>query len=299
MKTKLSVNTGFAVNRYCEPAEWTAVVREAGAENIQFTADLLNVSLPTTIVQRKLSEINRACSHNEISVSSVFTGAFTRVNHLAHPDRELQLYWIDWFKRFSDLARELGTTRIGSHPGIFTMEDDRCPLKREARRRENIENWHVVAEYAKGIGIEEIFWEPMSISREQGETISECRRLQHDLNINSPLPFKICLDVDHGDLSSMDPRDTDPYAWLYEFATDAPMIHLKQSSANKGGHWPFTEEHNETGRIFPEKVIETLVSGGAEDVDFVLELSFKEREPADSSVVSALKESVSFWASVA
>ena len=39
----------------------------------------------------------------------------------------------------------------------------------------------------------------MSISREQGETIPETRKLQQDVNDGAPLPFKICLDVDHGD----------------------------------------------------------------------------------------------------
>ncbi len=31
------------------------------------------------------------------------------------------------------------------------------------------------------------------------------------------------------------------------------------------------------------------------DCDFVLELSFREREPADSSVESALTQSVDYW----
>ena len=46
----------------------------------------------------------------------------------------------------------------------------------------------------------------MSISREQGETINECKKLQRDVNLNSPLPFKICLDVDHGELTSKNKR---------------------------------------------------------------------------------------------
>ena len=36
-------------------------------------------------------------------------------------------------------------------------------------------------------------WEPMSISREQGETINECKKLQVDVNQSSPLPFKLCI----------------------------------------------------------------------------------------------------------
>ena len=73
------------------------------------------------------------------------------------------------------------------------------------------------------------------------------------------------------------------------------MIHLKQSSLNKGGHWPFTAENNLHGRIIPEKVISTLKHQGIEKVDLLLELSFREREPVDSTVIEVLKESVAYW----
>jgi len=37
-------------------------------------------------------------------------------------------------------------------------------------------------------------------------------------------------------------------------------------------------------------------AGGGTDNEICLELSFREREPADRAVVEALKESVEFWA---
>ena len=89
----------------------------------------------------------------------------------------------------------------------------------------------------------------MSISREFGETIEEAINLNEELNKNSPLPFSMCLDVDHGDLESPDPDDTDPYAWIRKCKDGFDMIHLKQSYSNKGGHWPFIAEHNEKGNI--------------------------------------------------
>lgn len=91
------------------------------------------------------------------------------------------------------------------------------------------------------------------------------------------------------------PDDTDPYAWLSAFAADSPQIHLKQSSVNKSGHWPFTAEYNKIGRIQPERVVETLRAHGAHDAELLFEFSFREREPADSTAVEALKESVAFW----
>jgi sugar phosphate isomerase/epimerase len=295
MAFRLGINTGFAVNRYSEPEEWTRVINQAGCHYAQFTADLLNVSLPDTIVQEQSARIKDACQKYEIDVTSTFTGAFTRVNHLAHPDAAVRDYWVDWFKRFVDLSLDLGSKQIGSHFGIFTMKDDRDPSRREERLAQNIDGWHKIGEYAAQKGAECILWEPMSISREQGETIEKCAILQEQVNTNAPIPFKMCLDVDHGDVTSLNPDDTNPYKWLDAFALDSPVIHLKQSLKSKGGHYPFTEEFNKQGNIVPEKVMDVIKSKGIKDADMVLELSFREREPADSSAEAVLKESAEYW----
>ena len=203
---------------------------------------------------------------------------------------------MNWFKKYIDLAVDLGASSIGSHPGIFTMKDDLDSKRREERRLQNIENWHEVAKYAKVKGLKYIAWEPMSISREQGETIAEARRLQDDLNNNAPIPFKMCLDVDHGDLASKNPDDTDPYKWLENFANVSPQIHLKQSlQNNKGGHFPFLPEYNKQGKIKADEYLSALKNNNVKDVDLILELSFKERQPQDSSVIHALSSSVKYW----
>jgi sugar phosphate isomerase/epimerase len=295
----LGINTGFAVNRYSEPDEWVRIVgSELGLKAIQFTADMLNPDLPAKIVADNVKRITAACERHGTAITSTFTGAFTRVNHLAHPDREVQLHWIDWFKRFADISIDLGARAMGSHFGIFTHRDNGDPARREERRRQNIDNWHEIGRYAKERGLGYLTWEPMSIGREQGETLAECRRLQDDVNAGAPIRFGVCLDVDHGDVSSPNPSDTDPYAWLSSFAADSPQIHLKQSSKDKGGHWPFTKANNQNGRIQPRLVLDALKTGDAHGpIEMLLELSFREREPADSTVVEVLKESVAFWRS--
>ncbi|MCO4771992.1 MAG: TIM barrel protein [Deltaproteobacteria bacterium] len=296
MSYVLGINTGFAVNRYSEPEEWARVVGDLGLRRVQLTADMLNPDLPGAHLRSQVQRIRAACDAAETEVTSTFTGAFTRVNHLAHPDEAVREHWIDWFCRFVDLSVDLGATSMGSHFGIFTHLDDKNPSRRAERRAQNIEGWHRIGEYAKEAGLAFLSWEPMSITREQGETLAACRALQDDVSRDAPLPFRICLDVDHGDLASPDPADTDPYAWLSSFAADSAFVHLKQSSANKGGHWPFTAAHNAEGRIDPDAVVRTLTEHGApEDLELLLELSFREREPADSTVEEVLAESVAFW----
>ena len=293
---RLGINTGFAINRYSEPEEWIRIVGdELGLNIVQFTADMLNVDLPIEILSKQVKRIQKECQSYNVEITSTFTGAFTRVNHLAHPDSDIRKHWVQWFKRFVDLSVDLGSQSIGSHFGIFTHHDNSNPKVRAIRRRQNIEGWHEIAHYAKNKGLEFITWEPMSISREQGETISEACQLQNDVNIDSSLPFKMCLDVDHGDFSSLNPHDTDPYAWLNEFATESPIIHLKQTNMNKIGHWPFIDKYNKVGRIQPNKLISVLIDKSINKVDLILEPSFREREPSDSTVVEVLKESVEFW----
>lgn len=295
MKLNLGINTGFAVNRFSEHSEWTSLIKRIGLKNVQLTADILNVAYPDQIVSKQTKEILKNIEKNDLKITSLFTGAFTRVNHLAHPDKDIQEYWIKWFKRFIDLSSNLGSNVIGSHFGIFTSKVNSDPLERKKRREQNIKNWHIVAEYAKKRGLDHIAWEPMSISREQGETLEECEKLQRDVNLNSPIPFKICLDVDHGDLSSKNPDDTNPHKWIEKFAKESSMIHLKQSHREKGGHWPFTKEHNDIGKIDKFEIKASLKSSKTKEIDLILELSFRERQPFDSIVEESLNESVEYW----
>ncbi|NEJ18552.1 aminotransferase, partial [Rhizobium leguminosarum] len=41
-----------------------------------------------------------------------------------------------------------------------------------------------------------------------------------------------------------DPDDYDPYAWARAVPPVSPIIHIKQSLMDKGGHRPFTAEFN-------------------------------------------------------
>ena len=296
MKFDLGVNTGFAVNRFCEPKELFGFInKDLKIKNVQLSADLLSPYFDDKLLSSQIKKFKKEIKKNNINVSSIFTGAYTRLNHLAHTDKDIQSYWIKWFKKLVNISSELECPSIGSHFGIFSYKDNNNVILRKKRRRENINNWHVVANFAKKKGLKNILWEPMSISREQGETINECKKLQRDVNLNSPLPFKICLDVDHGELTSKNKKDFDPYSWLKVFAKEAKVIHLKQSLKDKGGHWPFINKYNRVGKIKAEKVISTLLNNGCKDAELILELNFRERNPADKDALKNLKKSVNYW----
>ena len=292
---KLGINTGFAVNRYSDPKSWCEIINKCNVKYVQLTADLINPSLPDKIIDEQINQINFWKNEFDIEIRSTFTGAFTRLNHLTHPNQNIRKYWISWFKKFAEISVRVGAKTMGSHFGILTTSEYNDKDISEKRIIEAISYWHEIGSYGKKIGLKQILWEPMSVGREFGETIEKCLALQNRLNSNAPLPFKICLDVDHGDISSKNPNDYNPYKWLEKFCELSPVIHLKQSSNNKNGHWPFTKEYNKYGKIVPEKVLDILKKKRVYDVDLVLELSFKEREPWDSSIESDLIESSVFW----
>lgn len=296
MRINLGVNTGFAINRYPEPDDWTSIVAyELGLNTVQFTADLLNPDLPETVVRRQAELIRTLCDKKGICVESTFTSQFTRVNHVLHPVPEIQRAWVEWFKRFFRLSADLGAEGGGSHFGILSSRDNADPAVREQRLHQGVDAWRELSEYAAHIGFRYMIWEPMSVPRELGETIEATRGIQQRCQAGFAVPMLLCLDVDHGDLQSTNPDDTDPHAWIRAFAKESPCIHIKQSLRDKGGHYPFTAAYNANGKIIPGEVLKTLRESGAEQCTLFLEVSHRERWPSDYTVVSDLVESVAFW----
>ena len=224
------------------------------------------------------------------------TGPYGRLNHFGHPDKEVRQYYIDWFKTFADIIGDVGGKSVGTQFAIFTYKDFDDLKRRNELIKIAIECWAEVAEHAKGAGLDYVFWEPMSIGREFGETIQSARLLQEQISqANMAIPMWMMADIDHGDVTSDNPDDFDPYAWARAVPEVSPIIHIKQSLMDKGGHRPFIKEFNDKGRIQPAALLAALKEGNANNNEICLELSFKEREPNDRQVIEQIAESVAFW----
>ena len=296
MKVTLGINTGFAANRFPEPDDWIGIVAdELGLDTVQFTADLLNPFLPQDVVAREVEKIQSLCEKKGVRIQTTFTSAFTRVNHVLHPDPALRRVWLDWLKKFLRLSRDLGAEGAGSHFGIMTVRDNARAAIRAQRLEQGIGAWRELAAFGASIGLAYLMFEPMSIPREVAQTIPATREILDRCSAGFAIPMRLCLDVDHGDLESPDPRDTDPHAWIRAFGTVTPCIHIKQSLRDKGGHYPFTPEYNAQGKIVPEEILHTMRASGIETCTLLLEISHRERWPYDYAVVSDLKQSVAYW----
>ncbi len=298
MALTLSLNTNPLVNRFARPADLLeTTARDLRIRNLQLTHEFINPSWNAAIIRRLVREMNRSSARTGVRITSGMTGPYGRLNHFGHPDPDIRDYYVDWFKTFADIIGDLGGRAVGTQFAIFTYEDYDDPGRREALIQVAIDCWTKVAEHAKSAGLEHIFWEPMSIEREFGETIEKALTLQRRISAaNMALPMWMMADIDHGDVTSANPDDIDPYAWAKAVPKVSPIIHIKQSLMDKGGHRPFTAEFNARGRVTPEKLIRALAEGGARDNEICLELSFKEREPDDRVVVEQIAESIAYWA---
>jgi len=298
MPLTLSLNTNPLVNRFAEPADLIeTVARDIKIRDLQLTHEFINPSWPAIVIYRLTRDMAMALGRTGMRVTSGMTGPYGRLNHFGHPDVDVRRYYVDWFKTFADITADLGGTSVGTQFAIFTYKDYDDPKRREELMRIAVDCWAEVAEHAKAAGLKYVFWEPMSVGREFGETIEACMKLQDRLTAAAmAIPMWMMADIDHGDVTSDNPDDFDPYAWARAVPKVSPIIHIKQSLMDKGGHRPFTAEFNAKGRIQPEPLLAAFAEGGAVDNEICLELSFKEREPNDRQVISQIAESVAFWA---
>jgi D-erythrulose 1-phosphate 3-epimerase len=298
MAFTLSLNTNPLVNRYAEPEDLIeTVATRLHIRDLQLTHEFLNPSWPASTLRALTRRMSASLRRTGVRVTSGMTGPYGRLNHFGHPDPGVRRYYVDWFKTFADVIGDLGGASIGTQFAIFTYRDYDDPARREALIKIAIDCWAGVAEHAKSAGLSYVFWEPMSIGREFGETIEACLALQTRLTeVNMAAPMWMMADIDHGDVTSPNPKDYDPYAWARAVPKVSPIIHIKQSLMDKGGHRPFTSAFNAEGRIQPVPLLKALWEGGGVDNEICLELSFKEREPNDREVIEQIAESVAFWA---
>lgn len=291
MKLNLGVNLGFAINKYFEPEVWPKVVREMGVDRVQFVADCLNPLMPKEWVDKQIDKTLIAMKENDVMVTSVFTSAFTRINHLMHPDAEARKIYVQFFKRFFEMGARLGAKSGGSHFGIMTFTDYENIDRRNFLIDEGVKNWQEVSCYAEDCGFNFITFEPMSVEREMANTVDDSLYLMNRVNENAKVPMRLIIDIGH----APHPDERDPYSWLEKAGKYSPIVHLQQAQLGKSMHWPFTKQYNELGIIEGDKVIESMKKGGATECELILELSHREHRDTEPLIIPDHRESIDYW----
>ena len=292
MKINLGLHLGFAATRYNDPKIWTDIVRnEFNLRHVQFVSDLLNPSMPNKIIKDEIKKINFYIEKNNIKIKHTLTSP--RYNYLGHHNKRVSNYWKDWLKKFIGISADLGAEGAGSLLGIFSFND----LKNNFSftKKKIIDGWIDLSKHAKQKGLKYLIWEPMSIKREMGDTIISVKKLHKELNYKSHLPILLNLDIDHGNNSSKNPDDFNPYKWIQKLGHLSPAIHIKQKTNDIFSHKPFIEKYNKIGIIKPKKIINNLKKLNIDEVTLYFEFSFREREPYDSNAIKDIKESIKYW----
>ena len=292
MKINLGLHLGFATTRYNDPKIWTDIVRnELDIEYVQFVSDLLNPSLPNNTIDDEIKKINFYTKKNNIKIKHTMTSP--RYNYLGHHNKDISNYWSVWLKKFINISAELGAEGAGSLLGVLSFDD----LKKNFSysKKKIINGWVDLSKYAKKKGLKYLIWEPMSVKRELGDTISSVKKLHLELNENAHVPILLNLDVDHGNNSSKNHDDFNPYKYIQKFGHLSPAIHLKQKTRDIFSHKPFIKKYNKVGIIKPKKIINYLKKLSIDEITLYFEFSFREREPYDSRAIKDIKESIIYW----
>lgn len=292
MSYRLGINLGFAVNKFCEPEEWTKIVaQKLGLLNVQFVADLLNPFLPGDYIAKHVRRISQCIQEYGITIESLFTSTFTRVNHLMSNDAEQRKIWYDWFLRFLEMGSAWGAKSLGSHFGILTFAAYDDVSSREYLVEDAVKSWQNLSFAARELGYEYLLFEPMSVAREMANTVAETKELLDRVNDHCGVPMRVCLDVGH----AAHPSERDPYPWIEQLGAVSPVIHLQQTVLHRSNHAPFTEEHNRDGLITGERVMEAVKKSGCKTALFALEISHREHYDYERRIIPDLEESVRYW----
>jgi sugar phosphate isomerase/epimerase len=289
----LGINTAFAVKRWPEPMRWGALIAELGIGSVQHTFDLVDLDGPPDLIASQAAAVREACERNELRLHSTFTGlAAYSFNLLLHPDERARERAEDWYRCAIEFTARAGADWTGGHIGAFSVADWHDESRRTSLSQELTARLDRLTRYARSHGLRGFLVENMAAAREPS-TMEWMGRIvaQGD---EHRVPVLLCLDVGHQCVAGTEGAERDPYAWLEQLGSAAPVVHLQQTDDSADHHWPFTEETNATGRIRANDVLAALGRSGAQDVQLVLEV-VPPFEQEDDEVMSGIAASIEYW----
>jgi D-erythrulose 1-phosphate 3-epimerase len=289
----LGINTSFAVKRWPEPSRWARLIQDLDIDVVQHTLDLVDLDGPVDYIASQAAAVREACDDCGLFLHSTFTGlAAYSSNLLLHPHQPSRDRAFDWYRRAIDFTSRAGAGVTGGHIGAFSVSDWRDPQRRHALEHELREVLTQLTRYARTRGLSCLLVENMAAAREPS-TMDWMRELIKERD-DDHVRVALCLDVGHQCVPGTQGAERDPYAWLEQLGSVAPVVHLQQTDETADHHWPFTAEANAKGRVRAGEVLAALDRSGAGEVALMLEVvpSFEED---DDQVITDIAASVSYW----
>ena len=292
---ELGINTCFAVKRWPRPADWAPIVRDTlGLDLVQVSLDLVDLTRDAELLARDVDEHLEAAARHGIRLHSVFTGvAGYSSNLLLHPSEREREAAERWYERAIDFTARLGSVSVGGHVGAYSVPDWRDPHRRGMLWEELKVRLGRLAAVARDRGLQGFLVENLAARREPS-TMADIESLITDGDADH-VPLQLCLDVGHMCVPETEGEERDPYAWLHRLGGRAAVVQIQQTDEFGDRHWPFTAEHDLTGRIDPSRVVEAL--GPTAEAPLIFEV-IPAFEAPDDPVLDGLVESVRRWREV-
>jgi len=291
----IGVNNGFAAKNWPEPMEWARIITtDMGLQNVQFSFDLLNPTLPELNRSSHCVEILRAIEKFGLVLHSTFSGLIIYAqNHLAHPDPDVRESAYHWYEGAIEVSGKLNAQACGGHIGAMSALDYADPKRRVFIRSKEVEAVRCLTNYAAKLGQQYFLWEPMPNPREIPHNPDEAIELMEEVNQGSKIPVYLCFDVGH--CNSFDfARPGDPYEWLEKLLPWTRVIHLQQTDGIADHHWPFTPEFNRVGIIDPDRISEIVKESPFPEIPMFFELGHA-FDATDQRILEDHKQSIEVW----
>jgi D-erythrulose 1-phosphate 3-epimerase len=291
---RLGVNNCFAVKRWPEPERWAHIVRERlGLDIVQHCLDLADVGGTTSQSRQDALRVRKACIQTGIQLHSTFTGLGVYATNMLldpHPSRRRSAE--TWYRRAIEYSATAGATSFGGHWGAYSAADWQNGRRRRSLLTGMRDAIARLSGVAKKAGLGAIFVENLPLVREpSGMDFVRAFAVPGDAGHAA---VQLCLDVGHMCAPGAVGDEANPYAWLRQLGSLAPMIHLQQSEADSDRHWPFTAETNRVGRVDARQVLRALEETRADEFTLILEV-VPPFLKGDEVVIDELIESVAYW----
>jgi len=260
----IGVNGAFITRRWEEPENWMRLTRELGYPYQEFCADVIDpfFSGDQAYQLETAAQVKEYAAQYGVKICDIYTGVAThRFHGLSHSHPAVRQRMKEWIINCMDIARAMGTDRIGGHWDAFSVEVLGDPERKAWAYRNQQQTFRELAAIGKEKGIAAIYLEQMYIPSEVPWTFSEAEAFLIEANKESNgCPVYLTVDVGHqaGMHYGLSGDETLYTRWLERFGAFSEIVHLQQTTQDASHHWPFTQEYNRRGHVKIEKVLEAI-----------------------------------------
>jgi D-erythrulose 1-phosphate 3-epimerase len=286
----LGINLGFAFKRWPEPERWATIVRDdLGLDLVQFTFDLLDPWWPERERHTLAARVRRAAADAGLTIHSAQLGlAWYTYNGLLHPDPAGRAIALDWWRRASETAAEIGAPAVGGPLGALSVAEADDAALRAVRYTDMLDDVVAASDAAAAAGLQALLVEPTPLPREIPHTIGEARRLASDLRDRTAVPIRWVIDVGHALYRPLYGEDVDLIDWLDSLRDDIALLHLQNHDFQSDAHWGWPDDR---GLYDVAAFVQTVRNAGLADVPVVIELFYPFELP-DDAVLASIRSTV-------